>query len=71
MKLTTLTVLFAATSLAGAAVAQDMAPAATMQPIPNPPESASTHHAAHHMKHKAKKAKAAAAVAAPPAASPK
>jgi hypothetical protein len=49
MKLTALTAIIATALVAGAAVAQDMAPAATMQPIPNPPESAGDHHGMHHM----------------------
>ncbi|MDE2355492.1 MAG: hypothetical protein KGL69_01935 [Alphaproteobacteria bacterium] len=45
--------------MAGAAAAQTMAPQATMQPIPNPPEKTAPHKMAHHPK-KAKKADAAA-----------
>jgi hypothetical protein len=46
MKLRAMAVIAAATMIAGAAAAQDMAPPVTMQPIPNPPEPA--HHAKHH-----------------------
>jgi hypothetical protein len=50
MKLKALTAMTAVALVAGAAVAQDMAPPATMQPIPNPPDSGPKHHMAgkHH-----------------------
>jgi len=82
MKFSTLAVAaLAVTALAGgAAVAQDAppapGPAATMQPIPNPPETGKDmamghrhhmHHARHHMHHAMKAASAAAAPAAAPA----
>jgi hypothetical protein len=51
MKLSVLAVTLAATAfLASNALAQ-MAPAATMQPIPNPPEKAKAHKTSHKAKH--------------------
>ncbi|HEX4178115.1 MAG TPA: hypothetical protein VHY57_06735, partial [Rhizomicrobium sp.] len=49
MKFSAIAAIMAAAAFAGAAVAQDTAPQATMQPVPNPPESAgSSHHGMHH-----------------------
>jgi hypothetical protein len=68
MKLTALTAMAAGVLVAGAAVAQSMGPPATMQPIPNPPETGhkSAHHGAakhHAMHHKAAKTDAKDAAA--------
>lgn len=72
MKISTLAAAtIAATALIGGSVfAQDAAPAATMQPVPNPPEAAKPmHHGGHHHKHHRKHhhAKAMAASTAAPA----
>jgi hypothetical protein len=70
MKFSAIAAMMAATAFAGAAVAQDIAPQATMQPIPNPPEkSGSSHHkmSKHHMAAKHHKATKAPAETAPAA----
>ncbi len=59
MKLETLVAAAAVALLAGTAVAQDMAPPVTMQPIPNPPETVHHGKVKHHVvakHHKAEKA---------------
>jgi hypothetical protein len=49
MKFSAIAAMTVAAAFAGAAAAQDIAPQATMQPIPNPPEAGgSSHHGAHH-----------------------
>lgn len=47
MKLSTMAAAAAALSFGGMAAAQDLPPAATMQPIPNPPEKPAMHHGHH------------------------
>ena len=76
MKFSAIAAMMAAAAFAGAAAAQDIAPQATMQPVPNPPESgASSHHGAHnkgakHHKTAAKHHKASTSTEAAPAAAP-
>ncbi|MBV8683437.1 MAG: hypothetical protein JO111_11215 [Caulobacteraceae bacterium] len=76
MKFSAIAAMTAAVAFAGAAAAQELAPQATMQPIPNPPESgASSHHGGHHKAGKhhhasAKSKKSSASTEAAPAAAP-
>jgi hypothetical protein len=75
MKFSAIAAMMAAIAFAGAAAAQDIAPQATMQPIPNPPDAGGSPHGAHHKgaKHHhmgAKHHKASTSTEAAPAAAP-